>query len=70
MLDEQKMASLKPAFRPEGKGVVTAANSSQISDGASAVLVANAEVAQGRRLQGERALPRSRGDRVAIPPCN
>jgi acetyl-CoA acyltransferase len=44
-LDEAKMASLKPAFRPEGKGIVTAANSSQISDGASAVLVANREVA-------------------------
>lgn len=46
VLDEQKMASLKPAFRPEGKGVITAANSSQISDGASAVLVANADVAK------------------------
>ena len=46
VLDEQKMAALKPAFRPEGKGVVTAANSSQISDGASAVLVANADVAK------------------------
>jgi len=44
-LDEAKMASLKPAFRPDGKGVVTAANASQISDGASAVLVANKEVA-------------------------
>jgi len=44
-LDEAKMASLKPAFRPEGHGVVTAANSSQLSDGASAVLVANREVA-------------------------
>ncbi len=44
-IDEAKMASLKPAFRPEGKGVVTAANSSQISDGASAVLVANRDVA-------------------------
>jgi acetyl-CoA C-acetyltransferase/acetyl-CoA acyltransferase len=44
-VDEAKMASLKPAFRPEGKGVVTAANSSQISDGASAVLVADREVA-------------------------
>ena len=44
-LDEAKMASLKPAFRPEGKGVVTAANASQISDGASAVLVANRVVA-------------------------
>ena len=46
VLDEQKMAALKPAFRPEGQGVVTAANSSQISDGASAVLVANADVAK------------------------
>ncbi len=44
-LDEAKMASLKPAFRPEGKGVVTAANASQISDGACAVLVANRDVA-------------------------
>lgn len=44
-LDEAKMASLKPAFRPEGQGVVTAANSSQISDGASAILVGNREAA-------------------------
>jgi acetyl-CoA acyltransferase len=44
-LDEAKIASLKPAFRPDGNGIVTAANSSQISDGASAVLVANREVA-------------------------
>jgi len=44
-IDAAKMASLKPAFRPEGKGVVTAANASQISDGASAVLVANRDVA-------------------------
>jgi acetyl-CoA acyltransferase len=51
VLDEQKMASLKPAFRPEGKGVVTAANSSQISDGASAVLVANEEVARADGLR-------------------
>ena len=44
-LDEAKIASLKPAFRPDGNGIVTAANSSQISDGASAVLVANKDVA-------------------------
>lgn len=44
-VDETKMASLKPAFRPEGQGVVTAANSSQISDGASAILVGNREAA-------------------------
>jgi acetyl-CoA acyltransferase len=33
----EKMASLKPAFKPDG--VITAANSSQISDGAAAVLI-------------------------------
>ena len=32
-------------FRPDGNGVVTAANSSQISDGAAAVLIADREVA-------------------------
>ena len=51
VIDEQKMAALKPAFRPEGRGVVTAANSSQISDGASAVLVADAEVAKSDGLK-------------------
>jgi acetyl-CoA acyltransferase len=33
----EKMASLKPAFKPDG--LVTAANSSQITDGAAAVLI-------------------------------
>jgi len=33
----EKMATLKPAFKPDG--VITAANSSQISDGAAAVLI-------------------------------
>ena len=33
------MANLKTVFRPEGEGVVTAGNSSQLTDGASAVLV-------------------------------
>ncbi|PWT72222.1 MAG: steroid 3-ketoacyl-CoA thiolase [Proteobacteria bacterium] len=51
VIDEQKMASLKPAFRPEGRGVITAANSSQISDGASAVLVANAASAKADGLK-------------------
>lgn len=44
-IDPEKMASLKTVFRPNGNGVVTAANSSQISDGSSAVLVADREVA-------------------------
>lgn len=46
----EKMAQLATVFRPEGgpagPGVVTAGNASQISDGASAVLVANREVAE------------------------
>jgi acetyl-CoA acyltransferase len=45
VLDPAKVASLPTVFRPDGGGVVTAANSSQISDGAAAVLVADREVA-------------------------
>jgi acetyl-CoA acyltransferase len=36
-VNREKMASLQPSFKPDG--VVTAANSSQISDGAAALLV-------------------------------
>ena len=43
-VDPEKMASLKTVFRPDG--VVTAGNSSQISDGASAVLVGDRETAE------------------------
>ncbi len=39
----EKLASLKPAFKPDG--VVTAGNSSQISDGASALLIMSEEKA-------------------------
>jgi acetyl-CoA acyltransferase len=39
----EKIAALKPAFKEDGK--VTAANSSQITDGASAVLIMSAEKA-------------------------
>lgn len=35
----EKMATLKPAFKPDGK--VTAANSSQLTDGAAAILMAS-----------------------------
>jgi acetyl-CoA acetyltransferase family protein len=41
VIDPAKMAGLPPAFRPAGAGVVTAGNSSQIADGAAAVLVAD-----------------------------
>jgi acetyl-CoA acyltransferase len=40
----EKLAGLKPAFRPDGQ--VTAGNSSQISDGAAAMLLASRAVAE------------------------
>jgi acetyl-CoA acetyltransferase family protein len=40
----EKLAELKPAFRPDGQ--VTAGNSSQISDGAAALLLASREAAE------------------------
>jgi 3-oxoadipyl-CoA thiolase len=43
------LAKLRPAFRPEG-GTVTAGNSSGINDGASAVLLVEAERARGLGL--------------------
>jgi acetyl-CoA acetyltransferase family protein len=48
-VDLQKMATLKTIFREQG-GVITAGNSSQISDGASAVLIADREAAQADGL--------------------
>src|SRR3984957_17553292 len=44
----QSLANLKPAFKPDGK--VTAGNSSQITDGASAVLVMSEERASALGL--------------------
>jgi len=41
----EKLATLKPSFRPEG-GRVTAGNSSQISDGAAALLLMGADYAK------------------------
>ena len=38
-VDRAGMAALKTIFRPNGNGVVTAGNASQISDGASALLI-------------------------------
>jgi acetyl-CoA acetyltransferase family protein len=48
-VDPQKMAALKTVFREQG-GVITAGNSSQLSDGAAAVLVADREVARADGL--------------------
>lgn len=43
--DLSKMGQLRPVFRPDG--VITAANSSQISDGAAALLIADRKIAVG-----------------------
>ncbi|HSC73910.1 MAG TPA: thiolase family protein [Gaiellaceae bacterium] len=45
----EALAALKPAFLPDGK--VTAGNSSQICDGAAAVLIASESAANGLRLE-------------------
>jgi acetyl-CoA acetyltransferase family protein len=50
-IDTEKMASLKTVFRPEGEGVVTAGNSSQLTDGASAVLVGDREKAEAEGFE-------------------
>ena len=55
----EKLAQLKPAFLPDGK--VTAANSSQITDGASAMLVMSEEKAKALGLK-----PRARFHTFAL----
>jgi acetyl-CoA acyltransferase len=45
----EKLAALKPAFRPDGQ--VTAGNSSQISDGAAALLLASRAMAERLALR-------------------
>ncbi|MCI0339460.1 MAG: thiolase family protein [Acidobacteria bacterium] len=51
VINMEKMATLLTVFRPNGNGVVTAANSSQISDGSGAVLVADREIAEAEGLK-------------------
>ncbi|NND72202.1 MAG: acetyl-CoA C-acyltransferase [Rhodothermales bacterium] len=46
----EKMATLKPAFRFDGKGSVTAANSSGINDGACALLVLSGDAVKTARV--------------------
>src|SRR5690606_1846414 len=45
-----KMATLKPAFDRSGEGTLTAANSTPLTDGASAVLLASEAWAKARGL--------------------
>src|SRR5205823_15054023 len=55
----EKLATLKPAFKPDG--VITAGNSSQITDGAAAVLVMSEEKANQLGLK-----PRARFHTFAL----
>lgn len=53
-ITREKLATLKPAFRRDGQGQVTAGNSSGVTDGAAALLVASRRAAldAGIPLQG------------------
>lgn len=53
VLDEARMAAMNPVFRKPGEGVVTAANASQISDGASALLIADEDAARADGLRAK-----------------
>jgi acetyl-CoA acyltransferase len=55
----ERLAALPPAFKPDG--VITAGNSSQISDGAAAVLIASEEAAERLGLT-----PRARVQAFAV----
>ena len=49
-LDAAKLRALKPYFRHDGQGTVTAGNASPLTDGAAAVVVASAGFARERGL--------------------
>ena len=55
-IKREKLASLKPAFRKDGKGQVTAGNSSGVTDGAAALVVASAQAAARAGLRAEARL--------------
>ncbi|CEL11321.1 Putative Acetyl-CoA C-acetyltransferase [Aspergillus calidoustus] len=56
-LQRDKITKLRPAFAKDGEGTITAANSSSINDGASALVLGNREMAQ-RYGKGSRVLSR------------
>ena len=58
----EKLAGLKPAFTEDG--VIHAGNSSQISDGAAALLVTTPRTRLRAGPDADRALPRRRGHRA------
>lgn len=55
-ITREKLASLKPAFRTDGLGRVTAGNSSGVTDGAAALVVASAAAAARVGLRAEARL--------------
>src|SRR5712691_8581897 len=59
-VNREKMAQLAPSFKPDG--VITAANASQISDGAAALMVMSADRAKALGLK-----PRARAHRGLAP---
>jgi acetyl-CoA C-acetyltransferase len=57
----EKLATLKPAFdKISGRGTLTAGNSSALSDGSAAVLLASDEWAQARGLKAQAYLTQAR----------
>jgi len=55
-ITREKLATLKPAFRKDGKGRVTAGNSSGVTDGAAAIMVASRSEAERLGIQPEARL--------------
>jgi acetyl-CoA acetyltransferase family protein len=53
VVDVARMSTMAPVFRSPETGVVTAANASQISDGASAVVIGNRAAAEARGLKAK-----------------
>ncbi|MFM2325537.1 MAG: thiolase family protein [Brachymonas denitrificans] len=51
VIDQERMAGMQPVFRSMEQGVVTAANASQMSDGASAVVLASSAAAAANGLK-------------------
>jgi acetyl-CoA C-acetyltransferase len=55
-ITREKLASLRPAFRTDGRGTVTAGSSSGVTDGAAALLVASRAAAEANGVPVEARL--------------
>lgn len=60
----EALAKLKPAFDPSGAGTLTAGNSTPLTDGAAAVLLANEDWARARGLEPQAYLTYGRAAAV------